>query len=1124
MSKFSFSSLRARLLVLVLIAVIPAFGLIDYTSSKLRQVLSRDAQNDALHLVRALAAEHERIIESGHQLLIALANLPQVFDYDSAACAKVFSNVGKHFRFFTRLAAAKPNGDVFCSSVASGEPVNFSDRPYFKQVLKTRAFTVSDFTIGRFTKKPIITLSYPSLNEIGEVRAVLVIGLDLSWFRRSVAEARLPHGSSVTVIDRNGVILARDPEPEDLTGKSAPEAAIVKIVRGSREGTTEAAGGDGVPHVYAFTALGGSSDEAAAYVWAGIPKSAVFAEADRLLAINAAGFGVVAILTLVLAWTGSSAFVLRRVNALITATKKIAHGDLAARTGLTYDKGEFGQLSHSFDSMAESLERRYKQLKALHEIDLAISSTLDLRRVLGVLLDQIDSFLPYAVTTVRLLNKETGELESFACRNIDEDEWKQATANSKGGLASMLPQDNSSVIVGNAQTDPRSLAPEFLRKHGLVSSLRVPLIAKNEVSGVLTFFTKQEHEFSGEEVEYLTTIAGQAAIAIDNGRLYEETKQKADELAALHALTAATAQSLDLNVVLKEAIRKITEIFHFDATRIFLFNAGMDALEVRAAFEVKPEFWTQVTVFQRGQGIVGRVADTGEPLIFEDIHRDPRYRELSQSKISEKAGAFFLAMFPIKTKAKTWGAMVCVGENPRKLGGNEINLLTSMTSQIGIAVENVSLYQQTAMKAKELSALYSVAGIASESLDITTVLRKTMDEVLEIFEFDAARIYLCEGDGKELRLVAYKGFPKNAPPQDRYHPGEGFLGKAVKKGEPLIFDDMQNSPTYAQMSRRRLMLKAGFRGSFFIPIRVRGESLGMMNFLSEEPHHFSASELHLINVIAYHLAIAVGNANLFAAIEQNNRALEKANKGKNEFLGIISHELRTPLNVIKGYTELMKDGGLGEVNTQQEAALTKITDQSMDLLSMINSVLRVTTIEAEAVTIQNREFNLYEFLIDLRSNYDGIAAKKSTIRWEYPRKLPVMRTDEEKLKAILQNLINNAIKFTDQGEIVVSVQCLPVNEIQFKVADTGIGIPKERLPFIFNMFEQVDSSVTRRHGGVGLGLYISWKFTELLDGRIEVESEMGRGSTFTLTLPLAGELRPTPAENYDPLLAHPREF
>src|SRR3989338_6512014 len=180
----------------------------------------------------------------------------------------------------------------------------------------------------------------------------------------------------------------------------------------------------------------------------------------------------------------------------------------------------------------EEIQRNLERIRALHEIDLAITSTLNLRTTLDILLEKTDRLLPFvAATTVRLLNRETGELEPIACRNIDEKEWKAVTAGmSAKGLDRMLPEKSAPVMTLNVQTDPRSLAPDFLRKCGLVSSLRVPLVVKDDVLGVLAFFTKEEHQFTDEEVEFLTTLAGQAAIAINNSQLYEKIDHSRREL------------------------------------------------------------------------------------------------------------------------------------------------------------------------------------------------------------------------------------------------------------------------------------------------------------------------------------------------------------------------------------------------------------------------------------------------------------------------------------------------------------------------------------------------------------------------------------------------------------------
>jgi signal transduction histidine kinase len=242
------------------------------------------------------------------------------------------------------------------------------------------------------------------------------------------------------------------------------------------------------------------------------------------------------------------------------------------------------------------------------------------------------------------------------------------------------------------------------------------------------------------------------------------------------------------------------------------------------------------------------------------------------------------------------------------------------------------------------------------------------------------------------------------------------------------------------------------------------------------------------------------NAN--SELEQANRSLLRANKAKDEFLSVMSHELRTPLNVVMGYSQMVKDGILGQINPEQESALEKVIGRSKDLLSMISEILQVTSIEAGKVKAEMQEIYLGELLDELRSTYEIPLDKKLTFNWDYPSERRAMRTDGGKLKHILQNLINNAIKFTDKGHITVSARYSRETKIaEFKVADTGTGIQEDLLPLIFEMFRQLDSSQTRNHGGAGVGLYIVKKYLDILGGKIQVESQVGRGSVFTVTIP-----------------------
>jgi signal transduction histidine kinase len=247
-----------------------------------------------------------------------------------------------------------------------------------------------------------------------------------------------------------------------------------------------------------------------------------------------------------------------------------------------------------------------------------------------------------------------------------------------------------------------------------------------------------------------------------------------------------------------------------------------------------------------------------------------------------------------------------------------------------------------------------------------------------------------------------------------------------------------------------------------------------------------------------------------ADLQSTNSELVKANKAKDEFLSIMSHELKTPLNVIMGYAELARTDTLPAIGLKPEEAINKILIHSKDLLHMVDEILQATRIEAGAARAVVENVNLAAFLDDLKISCDNPTTKELTLIWNYQHDLPATRTDRDKLKHILQNLIANAIKFTPEGSVTVSARHLADRKIvEFKVADTGIGIPPELLASIFERFRQIDASNTRTYGGVGLGLFIVKRFAEMLGGRITVESKPEEGSTFTLTLPVV-----SPSQNY----------
>ncbi len=1114
-------SLRVRLFELVAIALLPAFGLIVYHSEEQRHQAIADAANAAQRYARFVASDIHRVIDSSGHLLMALAQLPEVQNADHNACNRVFAKIIEEYRVYRDFGVADRDGRILCSaSPPAGRPP-IGDLVGSNGTIGPRQLVVGNYHIAQPSGRAGLNLGFPIHRE-GSVVGLVYLELDLAWLGQIAKVADLPEGTTVTLFDRNGTILSHFPNNLGFAGRKVTTAAISNATIDNGKRIAEGMWLDGQDRLFGFWSVGRAAHEPWVVAQVGLLKEVALADAEWYFKRNLVALSLVATLALLIAWYVGDRLLVRQLKSLAKTTAKIGAGDFSARTGLSRRNNELDRFARSLDSMAQLLQQRDQEAKvatvrsqrqlerinALREIDMAISSTLDLRAVLSFLLEKIELVIPGAAATIRLVNHQTEALEPYMSRNVDEAVWRAGSRTDLSGLAKTVLENRIPLTVANVQTDPRSTEGDLGRKLGLVSCLGVPLVVARESLGVIEFYTREEHAFNDDEIEFLAALAGQSAVAIHNARLFDETRRREREASALHSIAAAASQSLDLDVILNEVTGKISDNFAFDFGHVLLFNSETSLLELRTthpepgASQLPDVFWRHEKSFMH------RAAETGEVVVIEDMLADSRCREHCGSSGEESTSPRFLAVFPVKTKLKHWGVAVFSGREPRRLDDNESGLLTSMTHQIGVAVENAMLYEQTVAKAKELATLYSFTALASQSLDIHLLLRRTTEKLLEMFRFDAVRVFLREDGSDAVVLASHFGLPSGFPLRERYEIGEGRIGGVMNSGNPMFVPDVASDASYWSTAQNQEMRKLGFRSSFLMPINAAGKCLGVMNFLCRQPYRFSASDVQLIEAAAHHLGTAVGNANLFSQIQRKSQELEEANKAKDEFLGVISHELRTPLNIIKGYADILKQRIFGDVNSEQAAALEKIMTQATALTHMINDVLQVSAIEAQKTRLSWGDVDLFSLLSELRESYGFANDASIEVGWIFGEDLPVIRTDAEKLKAILQNLVNNALKFTETGTVRIAAKELALgNGIELTVTDTGIGIPADKIISVFGMFQQVDNSSTRGYGGVGLGLYIVKSFTELLGGNVSVCSEIGKGTCFTVNLPLNAEAK-----------------
>ncbi|MBI3799491.1 MAG: PAS domain S-box protein [Deltaproteobacteria bacterium] len=359
MSRFSFSSLRTRCLLLVLVAVVPTLGLTGYLSWEERQREIARAHDNVLRMARLAAAREQRLLDGARQLLLGLAQLPAVREGDAVTCSASFADLLQQYPFYANIGAIKPNGDIFCSAVPLPGPVNVVGRPLetcFQGAVRTRAFALGGYHAGLITGKSVTTLAYPFLDAGGAVQAVVFVALELTWLNQFAADAQLPPGSALTILNHSGLVLARYPAAERWVGQSAAKLPLVQVAL--RQEKTEAQDLDGNWHILASVPLAGTAQKQDVSVVVGVPREAIAGEADKALAYSLSLLGLIATLGFVAVWVGSDLLVQHPVSVLLTATQRLAAGDLSTRIELPDKAGELGQLARTLNSMATALEQR----------------------------------------------------------------------------------------------------------------------------------------------------------------------------------------------------------------------------------------------------------------------------------------------------------------------------------------------------------------------------------------------------------------------------------------------------------------------------------------------------------------------------------------------------------------------------------------------------------------------------------------------------------------------------------------------------------------------------------------------------------------------------------------------
>jgi signal transduction histidine kinase len=637
------------------------------------------------------------------------------------------------------------------------------------------------------------------------------------------------------------------------------------------------------------------------------------------------------------------------------------------------------------------------------------------------------------------------------------------------------------------------------------------MLKDDNLIGCISIYRQEVRPFTDKQIELVTNFAAQAVIAIENARLLTELRQRTTDLtesleqqtATSKVLEVISRSAFDLHAVFETVAESSVRLCGAD--RAFIFRFDGELLRMAVAYNAPQQlkdFRSQNPIRPGRDSASGRAALERRTVLIPDVLTNPEYSY--GAKVFEKMRT--ILSVPILKGDDLFGVVgIYTLEEVRPFTEKQIALVETFADQAAIAIDNVRLLDELRQSLEQQTATADMLKLISRStFDLKSVLNTLVESAARLCAADITTISR-EKDG-HYHVVAAYGFSPGL--QDYYETmpmdqGRGSLfGRILLERKPVQIVDVLADPEYAM---RELQKRAGFRTVLGVPLLRDGVPIGLLSVNRTTVRPFTDKQIEFVTAFADQAAIAIENVRLFDEIQEKSRQLEVASQHKSQFLANMSHELRTPLNAILGYTELMADGAYGEPSEKMLGVLRRLESNGRHLLGLINDVLDLSKIEAGQLVLELSDYSIQDIAQTVRSTLEPLASdKKLAFKVEVAPELPPGRGDGRRLTQVLINLIGNAIKFTDAGEVAIKAEA---NNGAFHVSvrDTGPGISAADQAKLFQEFQQADNAITRKKGGTGLGLAISKRIVEMHGGNIWVESQVGRGSTFAFTLPVIVE-------------------
>jgi signal transduction histidine kinase/putative methionine-R-sulfoxide reductase with GAF domain len=655
------------------------------------------------------------------------------------------------------------------------------------------------------------------------------------------------------------------------------------------------------------------------------------------------------------------------------------------------------------------------------------------------------------------------------------------------------------------------------------TSLGVPLLREGETVGVIVLARQRVEPFTERQIELVRTFADQAVIAMENARLLTELRQRTEELArrnseygeriehqaaTIDVLKAMSGTPDDTRQVFDLITRRAQELCNSTAAGIFEYDGEL--VHIRSAYGIEkieggPEYSAAFPMKPTRGSLPCRAILDRQVIHIRNMQADPELLPIVRN-----LGIRSNLAIPLLRNETAVGAFVINSKRPGGFSDSQVALLQTFAEQAVIAITSVANFRalrerttELTRSVGELQALEEVMRAVNSSLDLETVLSTIISRAVQLSDADEGTIY--EFDDAEQVFVPKSAYgmteARVAALRDRrIRIGDATpLGQSAAMRAPLHIPDLTEA---VHIDGARELVRDGIHAGLVVPLLRDHKVLGGLVIRRRAVGGFAPTVPTLLQTFAGQCVLAIENARLFREIADKSEQLALASQHKSQFLANMSHELRTPLNAILGYAELLADGIYGELPERPKGVLERIQSNGRHLLALINDVLDLAKIEAGQLILTLEDYSLSEVLRSVVIAMEPLAAAKGLkFAAMVQSDLPTAHGDARRLSQVLLNLVGNAIKFTDEGAVELLAAAVD-DQFVITVRDTGPGIAQADQERIFEEFQQIDNSNTRKKSGTGLGLAISRRIIEMQGGAISVQSAPGRGSTFRVVLPI----------------------